>query len=69
MSKTFTAALILGLVEDGKLQPGREGSRRSCPASRWARPEADPAAITVRMLLDHTSGLADFFFGKGVDAA
>ena len=62
VSKTFTAALILALVEDGRLSLDRsaKGYLPSLPI--------DPA-ITVRELLDHTSGLRDFYFGAGVDHA
>ena len=62
VSKTFTAALILSLVEDGRL--GLDTSARSYLPTL----PIDPA-ITVRELLDHTSGLRDFFFGAGVDNA
>jgi D-alanyl-D-alanine carboxypeptidase len=69
MSKTFTSALILGLVDDGKLSLDRKVATL-LPSVRLGTPGTPiPAAITVRMLLDHTSGLADFFFGKGIDAA
>ena len=62
ISKTFTAAVVLQLVQEGKLgldQP---------VAPLLPEFELD-RRITVRMLLDHTSGLPDFFFGKGIDAA
>jgi D-alanyl-D-alanine carboxypeptidase len=62
VSKTFTAGLILGLVQDGTL--GLDASARSYLPSL----PIDPA-ITIRELLDHTSGLRDFFFGAGVDHA
>ena len=62
VSKTFTAALILALVEDGRLS--LDGSAKGYLPSL----PIDPA-ITVRELLDHTSGLRDFFFGAGVDHA
>jgi D-alanyl-D-alanine carboxypeptidase len=62
VSKTFTAALILGLVEDGRLYLDAS-VRTYLPALRIDR------AITVRQLLDHTSGLRDFYFGAGVDHA
>ncbi len=62
ISKTFMAALILRLVEAGKL------SLEDRVASLL--PEVKVAkSVTVKMLLDHTSGLADFFFGVGVDRA
>ena len=56
VSKTFTAALILALVEDGRLDLDAIGRARTC-----RRCAIDPA-ITVRQLLDHTSGLRDFYF-------
>jgi CubicO group peptidase (beta-lactamase class C family) len=57
VSKTFTAALILALIEDGRLS--LDGSAKGYLPSL----PIDPA-ITVRELLDHTSGLRDFFFGR-----
>lgn len=62
VSKTFTAALILGLVEDGKL------SLDSTAKTYLPTLAIDPA-MTVRELLDHTSGLRDFYFGAGIDKA
>ena len=62
VSKTFTAALILSLVEDGRLS--LDGAARSYLPSLPIHPR-----ITVRQLLDHTSGLRDFYFGAGVDRA
>jgi D-alanyl-D-alanine carboxypeptidase len=62
VSKTFTAAVILGLVQDGRL--ALDASARTYLPTL----PIDPA-ITVRELLDHTSGLRDFFFGAGVDHA
>ena len=50
--------------------PRHEG--RYAPAQGPPRDAAGtpiPAGVTVRMLLDHTSGLADYFFGKGIDKA
>jgi D-alanyl-D-alanine carboxypeptidase len=69
MSKTFTAALVLGMVDDGRL--GLDSKVATIlPTVRLGSPGVPiPAGITVRMLLDHTSGLADFFFAKGVDDA
>jgi len=69
MSKTFTAALILGLVDDGKLRLDAKVATILPGVTLGTPPRPIPAGVTVRMLLDHTSGLADFFFGKGVDAA
>jgi D-alanyl-D-alanine carboxypeptidase len=65
MSKTFTAALILRLVEEGKLALD-DPAAPLLPALPGLK--VDPR-ITIRMLLDHTSGIADFFFGAGVDKA
>ncbi|WP_294989375.1 serine hydrolase domain-containing protein [uncultured Stenotrophomonas sp.] len=54
VSKQFTAAAILLLVQDGRLGLDQ-------PARRWL-PELPPAAagITLRQLLSHTSGLLDY---------
>jgi len=54
VSKQFTAAAVLLLVEDGRLALDQ-------PARRWL-PELPPAAagITLRQLLSHTSGLLDY---------
>jgi D-alanyl-D-alanine carboxypeptidase len=62
VSKTFTSALILGLVEDGRL--GLDASVRGY----LPRLAIDPAT-TVRQLLDHTSGLRDFYFHPRIDHA
>ena len=63
ISKTFTAALILALVDEGRIDLETAGRRRTCPSSR------STAGITVRQLLDHTSGLHDFFFHPAIDKA
>ncbi len=69
MSKTFTAALVLKLVEEGAVQLDTPVVNL-LPDVRIGKPgRRIPKAVTVRMLLDHTSGLPDFFFGKGVDKA
>ncbi|WP_254555297.1 serine hydrolase domain-containing protein, partial [Salmonella enterica] len=54
VSKQFTAAAVLLLVEDGRL--GLDQTAR-----QWL-PELPPAAaaITLRQLLSHTSGLLDY---------
>jgi Beta-lactamase class C and other penicillin binding proteins len=62
ISKTFTAALILALVEDGRL------SLDSTAKTYLPGLAIDPA-ITVRQLLDHTSGLRDFYFHPRIDKA
>ena len=69
MSKTFTAALVLSLVDDGKLSLDAKVAPLLPGVRLGSAGKSIPAAITVRMLLDHTSGLADFFFGKGIDKA
>ena len=62
MSKTFTAALILALQQEGRLG-------LDVPAATYL-PELDlDPAITVRQLMDHTSGLRDYFFHARIDAA
>ncbi|MFL5673598.1 MAG: serine hydrolase [Chloroflexota bacterium] len=62
VSKTFTAALTLALVADGALS--LDGAAKSYLPTL----PIDPA-ITVRELLDHTSGLRDYYFGAGIDHA
>lgn len=54
VGKQFTSALVLQLVEDGRL-------RLDDPISRWF-PEGPPRwrTITVRHLLTHTSGIPDY---------
>jgi D-alanyl-D-alanine carboxypeptidase len=62
VSKTFTSALILQLVGEGKL-------RLSDPAAGLLprlRLTVD-RRITVGMLLNHTSGLADYFLNPKID--
>ena len=62
VSKTFTAALIMRLVEDGRLTLETR-ARTILPTLR-----IDPT-ITVRQLLDHTSGLRDFYLNPRIDKA
>ncbi|WP_280341351.1 serine hydrolase domain-containing protein [Nocardia neocaledoniensis] len=55
ITKTFTAAAVLRLVEDGLIELDTPIGRHLphlVPGERGA-------AITIRMLIDHTSGLAD----------
>jgi len=61
VSKTFIAALVMALVQDGRV--GLEASA----ADYLPALDLDPA-ITVRQLLDHTSGLRDFFYHRRIDA-
>jgi CubicO group peptidase (beta-lactamase class C family) len=62
VSKTFTSALILDLAADGRL-------RLDARARSYVPDLPIDARITVRQLLDHTSGLRDFFLHKGIDQA
>jgi CubicO group peptidase (beta-lactamase class C family) len=63
MSKTFTSALILQLVDEGKLSLADPAVRR-LPAGL---PITIDKRITIGMLLDHTSGLADYFLNPKID--
>jgi D-alanyl-D-alanine carboxypeptidase len=62
ISKTFTAALVVALAAEGRLDLDTSAIAY-VPGIR-----IDPR-ITVRQLLDHTSGLNDFFFHPKIDAA
>jgi D-alanyl-D-alanine carboxypeptidase len=62
VTKTFTAALILRLAEKGRLTIDDR-------LARWLPDYPNAARITLRMLLQHTSGLADFFQNPKFDAA
>jgi D-alanyl-D-alanine carboxypeptidase len=62
ITKTFTGALVLTLVEDGAVRLD-EPVRRYLPGLDIDR------RITVRQLLDHTSGLRDYFFHPRIDRA
>ena len=62
VTKTFTAALILRLADEGRLTIDD-------PLARWLPDYPNAARITLRMLLQHTSGLADFFQNPKFDAA
>lgn len=58
VTKTFTSAAILKLVDEGKLS-------LDDPVNRWlpadvAKKIPNSSVITVRQLLDHTSGIADY---------
>ena len=62
VSKTFTSALILQLVDEGRLRLTDSAVGLLPPL----RLRVDPR-ITVGMLLDHTSGLADYFLNPQID--
>jgi D-alanyl-D-alanine carboxypeptidase len=62
VSKTFTSALILQLIGEGRLGLTDSATRFLPPV--WLK--VDPR-ITVGMLLNHTSGLADFFLNPKID--
>ena len=58
ISKTFTAVAVLKLAEEGKLS-------LEDPIDKWLPPDRairipDSNIITIRQLLDHTSGIADY---------
>jgi D-alanyl-D-alanine carboxypeptidase len=60
VTKTFTSALILALVEEGRIE-------LDSPADVYL-PELDlDRGITIRRLLDHTSGLHDYFLNPKID--
>jgi D-alanyl-D-alanine carboxypeptidase len=62
VSKTYTAALVLALAADGRIDLDA--------SARAYIPEAViDRRITVRQLLDHTSGLDDYFLHPPIDRA
>jgi D-alanyl-D-alanine carboxypeptidase len=67
VSKTFLAAEILALVDEGRLGLDDRAAPLLPDALVGGGP-IDPA-ITVRMLLDHTSGLGDFLVSRELDRA
>ena len=60
LTKTFTSALILRLAEEGRF------SLDGLVTTYLPELAADPG-VTIRQLLDHTSGLRDFFFDEAID--
>ena len=62
VSKTYTAALILSLARDGRIE-------LDAPAVSYIPGTVLDRRITVRQLLDHTSGLDDFFLHTPIDKA
>jgi D-alanyl-D-alanine carboxypeptidase len=61
ITKTFTSALVLALVEDGRIDLDA--------TVRTYLPDLKPVGpkVTVRQLLDHTSGLRDYFYHARID--
>jgi CubicO group peptidase (beta-lactamase class C family) len=62
VSKTFTSALVMSLVQDGRIA-------LDAPVATYLPERRVDPAITVRTLLDHTSGLRDYFLDPAIDAA
>lgn len=62
VSKTYTAALILALAGEGAID-------LDAPAAGYLGGLPLDPGITVRMLLDHTSGLDDYFLHASIDRA
>jgi D-alanyl-D-alanine carboxypeptidase len=60
ITKTFTAVVVMQLVEEGKLS-------LDDTVDTWFPEQPDGDKITVRMLLSHTSGLAGFSSAWGTD--
>jgi CubicO group peptidase (beta-lactamase class C family) len=63
ISKTFTSALILSLAEEGRINLDAP-VRTYLPALKKVG-----SRVLVRQLLDHTSGLRDYFFHARIDRA
>jgi CubicO group peptidase (beta-lactamase class C family) len=61
VSKTFTAALILALAEEGRIDLDAR-VRTYLPGLKKVS-----SKVRVRQLLDHTSGLRDYFFHPSID--
>ncbi len=62
VTKTFTAALILRYVDQGRIHLGDH-------LSRWLPEWPNARRITIRMLLNHTSGIPDYFMNPKLDVA
>jgi D-alanyl-D-alanine carboxypeptidase len=62
VTKTFTAALVLHYVDEGRL--GLDDS-----LSRWVPAWPNARRVTIRMLLNHTSGIPDFFVNPALETA
>ena len=62
VTKTFTAALVLRYVDQGLI-------RLDDRLARWLPDWPNARKITIRMLLNHTSGIPDFFRNPKFDLA
>jgi len=62
VTKTFTAALILRYVDQGLI-------KLDDPLARWLPDWPNAKKITIRMLLNHTSGIPDYFGNPKLDLA
>ncbi len=62
VTKTFTAALVLRYVQQGKI-------RLDDRLSLWLPTWPNARKITIRMLLNHTSGIPDYFKNAKLDVA
>ena len=62
ISKTFLAALILVLADEDQID-------LEAPVTTYLPDLAIDPAITVHQLLDHTSGLHDYFYDPDIDKA
>ena len=62
LTKTFMAALVLQLREEGRLWLGTPAFHAGCRTIRARRD------ITVKMLLDHRSGIFDYFAHPGYES-
>ena len=61
VTKTFVSALVLQLAQEGRV--GLDD-----PLVAWLPTAGVDPRVTVRQLLDHTSGLHDFFSNSAIDA-
>jgi D-alanyl-D-alanine carboxypeptidase len=62
VTKTFTSALVLRYVDQGLV-------KLDDPLARWLPEWPNARKITIRMLLNHTSGIPDFFRNPKLDLA
>lgn len=69
-SKTFTATVVLQLVDEGKISLDDDYTAHVPPQYAAAVPEsAEGNVITLRNLLDHTSGIPDYVHNPDFQAA